>query len=296
MAWFSSIAGKAEQLLNQLDEAAATSLREAGVATPNKTQAPPTSSEPVEPDPVTRTGLSYEPVAQPLATPTSRRSQPVASRPLVASSDVTPPTWNSWDVPFSSSSPKVSHSFVGDGRGQKAKDDDSLLDFLNSPSLSEKKTTPTSNSSEMRVRMKKKVTTDFTDSAQSTSHDQSHDPSHDKGWSEDLTKIDSVPILPLSDTTHLQATPTSTPSIISYQPSQQPNKNRSDQFPEVTKPVEQVEQVLTASQNQVEEENMRLREEISYLSKELKTNKIRNEEKGKGKRREKERDITFIYR
>ena len=40
---------------------------------------------------------------------------------------------------------------------------------------------------------------------------------------------------------------------------------------------------------------MRLREEISYLSKELKTNKIRNEEKGKGKRRGERRRGTYLY-
>ena len=167
MAWFSSIAGKAEQLLNQLDEAAATSLRDSGMTTPNKSQTTPTTSDSFQSEPVAKTGLSYEPVAQPSPPAYSSRQQqhgpPLKS--AVSSSNVAPPTWDSpWGVPFSSSSPKVSRSFTGDGRGQQAKKDESLLDFLNSPSSGggKKKTTPTSTGSERRAKMKKSKVTNTT--------------------------------------------------------------------------------------------------------------------------------------
>ena len=168
MAWFSSIAGKAEQFLNQLDEAAATSLRDSGMATPSKSQTTPTAPDSFQSEPVTRTGLLYEPVAQsPPAYNSRQQQQGPPLKSAVSSSNVTPPTWDSpWDVPFSSSSPKVSRSFTSDGRGQQgrgqqAKEDDSLLDFLNSPSGGgKKKTTPTSAGSERRTKIKKsKVTT-----------------------------------------------------------------------------------------------------------------------------------------
>lgn len=139
MSWFSSIAGKAEALLNQLDEAAATSFQEAGIATPPKSPHPPTERETSPPPP--KPGLSYEPVAQPTATPTSKRHQPLLIKSQLSSSSSsswTPPiqsTWeSSWSTPLAQSS--LSKASPGGGCGQVT--DESLMEYLNSPTSSRK--------------------------------------------------------------------------------------------------------------------------------------------------------------
>ncbi|XP_019853266.1 PREDICTED: golgin subfamily A member 5-like [Amphimedon queenslandica] len=291
MAWFSSIAGKAEQLLNQLDEAAATSLRDSGMTTPNKSQTTPTTSDSFQSEPVAKTGLSYEPVAQSPPAYSSRQQQHGAPplKSTVSSSNVAPPTWDSpWGVPFSSSSPKVSRSSTGDGRGQQAKEDDSLLDFLNSPSSGsgKKKTTPTSTGSEKRAKIKKSKVTATTTNITGESTDSALLGLHDKVISLDSAKTDPVSFSDLTNKPPLQIKPISTPPIISYQPSQKQEQqlaqSKTQQTEEGAKPVEPVEGGLfTVTQKQLEEENMRLREEISYLSAELRNNKIKNDERGK---------------
>ena len=111
----------------------------------------------------------------------------------------------------------------------------------------------------------------------------------------DSAETDPVSFSDSTNKSPLQATPISTPPIISYQPSQKQEEEEAQsktlQTEEGVKPVELVEGGLfTVTQKQLEEENMRLREEISYLSSEVRNNKIKNNERGKGKRvRERER-------
>ena len=137
------------------------------------------------------------------------------------------------------------------------------------------------------------VVGESTDSAQLGSHDQSHD----EGSSLDSAKTDSVPFSDSTNKSPLQTTPISTPPIISYQPSQQQQQlqSKNQQTEEGVKPVEPVEGgPFTVTQKQLEEENMRLREEISYLSAELRNNKIKNDERGKGERGERSKMIMLM--
>lgn len=149
MSWFSSIAGKAEQILNQLDEAAATSLKDAGLATPTKT--PPTQKS-SNYDDEQSTGLSYEPIAQPTTTPPPRR-------PLSTSSSSTWASSSSWSAPpplLRTTSGSRSFTNSGRGEGRSQTNDESLMEFLNSPSLprEKKKTTPTIGQPVIEERIK----------------------------------------------------------------------------------------------------------------------------------------------
>lgn len=140
MSWFSSLTGKAEAFLNQLDEAAATSLNDSGLVTPSPKKIPSVQTQP-------ESGLTYEPVAQPnpkMTTPPPRRSQPVISSMTHKPSHplgMTPPTestWgSSWSVPFQST--KVTEDPIkssSSGRGHVT--EDSLLEYLNTPSKKDK--------------------------------------------------------------------------------------------------------------------------------------------------------------
>ena len=140
MSWFSSLTGKAEAFLNQLDEAAATSLSDTGLVTPSPKKIPSVQRQP-------ESGLTYEPVAQPnpkMTTPPPRRSQPVISSMTHKQSHplgVTPPTestWgSSWSAPFQSN--KVTQNPIkssSSGRGHIT--EDSLLEYLNTPSKKDK--------------------------------------------------------------------------------------------------------------------------------------------------------------
>lgn len=140
MSWFSSLTGKAEAFLNQLDEATATSLNDAGLVTPSPKKITSVGGQ-------SKSGLAYEPVAQPnpkMTTPPPRRSQPAISSMTHKPSHplgVTPPTestWgSSWSAPFQST--KVTHDPVkssSSGRGHIT--EDSLLEYLNTPSKKDK--------------------------------------------------------------------------------------------------------------------------------------------------------------
>ena len=134
MSWLSGLAGRAESFLNQMDQAAATSLQEVGIGTPSP-------EKPVRKEPV---GLNYEPVAQPNATPLSQKAvesrftksfktqgmnetKPKRHEPPSLSSD------------GSQSHQPKSHSSTGMSTSLSS---DMLMNFLNSPSAnprSEKK-------------------------------------------------------------------------------------------------------------------------------------------------------------
>ncbi len=139
MSWFSDLAGKAESFLNQMDQVAASSLQDAGIGTPNKQQS-------VSPADINQgsTGLSYEPVAQPLFTPTTQKSSEskfTKSFKRESFSDVKPST--SAD-PSSQQYPRSHTSGMS-----TSLDNDTLMSFLNSPSAKSKtgdkpmKATPT---------------------------------------------------------------------------------------------------------------------------------------------------------
>ena len=137
MSWFSDLAGKAESFLNQMDQVAASSLQEAGIGTPNEKQSvPPTDKN------QSSTGLSYEPVAQPLFTPISQQSSQsrfTKSFKRESFSDVKPST----------TADPSSHPRSHTGGMSTSLDNDTLMSFLNSPSTKSKtgdkpmKVTPT---------------------------------------------------------------------------------------------------------------------------------------------------------
>ena len=132
MSWFTDLAGRAEALLNQVDQAAATSLLEAGLASPSpkKPSPPPLESgselERRTSSPPFSSGLTYEPTAQP-SSPVGRQPRSFSSRPTLPEgrtppvdpkiSHLTPTsrlsTWgtsSTWSQPPLSSSSSSAHS------------------------------------------------------------------------------------------------------------------------------------------------------------------------------------------
>ena len=134
MSWFTDLAGKAEALLNQVDQAASESLRDVGLKTPQKTSPnlPPTTTHQ---DGVSTT-LPYEPTAAHTAKPIQGAA---VAQVLVGT---TPrPSKHQSTAPLHTSTPhKTSSSSVAS--------DDKLFEFLNSPSkpkesVSSRSQTPT---------------------------------------------------------------------------------------------------------------------------------------------------------
>ena len=126
MSWLSGLAGKAEALLNQVDQAAAQSLQDVGVSSSKPSQQSSYETTPITSD------LTYEPVAQPTK-PSPRTSS--------GNNRLATPTGSTWDNSLSwSPSDQKSRSF---------NEDNSFIEFLNSSSTTDKKyvhkvTTPTS--------------------------------------------------------------------------------------------------------------------------------------------------------
>lgn len=132
MSWLSGIAGKAEAILNQIDQATAQSLGEAGIS-PQKPSSS-THQPPIERE----SGLSYEPVAQPPSS--SFVQQPTANFPRKAASaqhaekKSTDPLLSTWDSSLSWLPPSgTSPSSRVARKNRSEQEEDSLLEFLNSP-------------------------------------------------------------------------------------------------------------------------------------------------------------------
>ncbi len=139
MSWFSELAGRAEALLDKMDQAAATSLHGAG-GTPAKESKPfttPPGPAPGHVDVTSEPGLlPYEPRAQPPsakpeAPPSFHavvRSTGSGSHPVSKLRTTTPPTGKV-------SPPEHPTSTTwGSKTSQGGATDDSLFEFLNSPS------------------------------------------------------------------------------------------------------------------------------------------------------------------
>lgn len=159
MSWFSDIAGKAEALLNQVDQVAATSLQEVGIGTPSPKKPQSTTFHQDSCDPPI-SGLNYEPVA----TVSPIQKKPIGSFDL-RSSKHTLTTENKSTPTISKhvhgNESTWSHSFSSSDSYQESRsqsalskhmNNESLLEFLNSPPAKEKtkrdgiritKTTPT---------------------------------------------------------------------------------------------------------------------------------------------------------
>ena len=117
MSWFTDLAGKAEALLNQVDQAASESLREAGFKTPQKTSNPPPTTT-IQDGGSTSGSLPYE--------PTAHTSQGAAVAQVLVGTAPRPSKHQS-TAPLHTSTPRKTSSSSGTT-------DDKLFEFLNSPS------------------------------------------------------------------------------------------------------------------------------------------------------------------
>ena len=133
MSWFSGLAGRAESFLNQMDEAAATSLQEVGIGTPSPNKPSVTNKDDIP----TTTGLSYEPIAQSVSKPLSQTApQSKFTKSFMKQTDHESDVMSQRSRPHSGTSTSL--------------DSDTLMSFLNSPTtkpksteLRQAKTTPT---------------------------------------------------------------------------------------------------------------------------------------------------------
>ena len=134
MSWFSGLAGKAESLLDKMDQAAAVSLQGAGLTTsPQRNTNPPNI----------QSRLAYEPTAQ---LPEADRSTKVAQQLIGSSSGaklVAKPASTKPTPPLKSATtastvpteqPKPHSSFTPSRTNDPTPSDESLFEFLNSPS------------------------------------------------------------------------------------------------------------------------------------------------------------------
>lgn len=146
MSWFSELAGRAEALLDKMDQAAATSLQATGVT---GRQSVPQSDSTYLHAPVSSqsfsgsTGPAYEPTAQPdtrsslsfhdgSSSHPGTRPPPTGLKFTSYTSQRNATTEHSSSPPSPSSVSSSSSSF----KRQPAPSDESLFDFLNSPSKS----------------------------------------------------------------------------------------------------------------------------------------------------------------
>lgn len=138
MSWFKEITGKAGALLDKMDQAAATSLQEAGIATPTSREAGlsrlETSRDPRTPSGGGSggvTGVPYEPTTFQSQSPPSQRGATVAQVLIGSSSGLSQLTTTPRNQPMS---PATRTSTSGRSESKSANTDDSIFEFLNAPS------------------------------------------------------------------------------------------------------------------------------------------------------------------
>ncbi len=123
MSWFTELAGKAEALLNQVDQAASESLKDSGLKTPQKQAASSATIEP--PSRVREPHVPYEPTVH-----TTKPGQGAAVAQVLVGR--TPQSLvakkQHSNEPIHTSTPRKSSST------SSVANDDKLLEFLNSPS------------------------------------------------------------------------------------------------------------------------------------------------------------------
>jgi hypothetical protein len=289
MSWFTSIAGKAEALLNQLDEATASKLQEAGVkTTPNKR---PTSSETSHSSELSAVNDELS-TTQPMVTkapPT--RYQPPFNEPS-RSVEGNQSTWGSpWSVPDASPPPTRIRSTLVSSTSQVT--DDSLMEFLNSSSTTVERNAeirrnknqiklPVSTSEQLRTNQQTitKTTTKNWDNSKlldSSSHGVSHDQHlHSLDNQNDVQTEGTITKTEAASSSQHETTPT---SPVRFQPSQ---VGSSQDLPAL------LPELNDSSTSIIEMENHRLRQEVGALGVEL--NKIKKKAKEMNKNDSRLRD------
>lgn len=131
MSWFSELTGKAGALLDKMDQAAATSLQEAGIASPS----PAKNTTESRPTPAPRTsvgggdtGAPYEPTTYQSLNSPSERGVAVA-QVLVGSAS------GSAQLTSTPKQSKQQPATYGMSQNKDSVTDDSIFKFLNAPSL-----------------------------------------------------------------------------------------------------------------------------------------------------------------
>ena len=137
MSWFSGLADKAESLLDRMDQAAATSLQGVGLSSSPHRNPNPHDAQPV---------LAYEPTAQPPSKPAGEMdSGAKVAQQLIGSASgaklltrpkPTPPVKSASTTSIMSADHSKPHStsFLGSKPKAPTVSDESLFEFLNSPS------------------------------------------------------------------------------------------------------------------------------------------------------------------
>ena len=122
-SWFSEIAGKAEALLDRMDQVAATSIQSAGIATPLSQNRQGTGE----------TSLTYEPTASVGSEKTLRvPSQPSNSSPALHKTRAPYSPVSRPEAPPQATPPPSSHNAFSKSRS-RVPNDESIFEFLNTP-------------------------------------------------------------------------------------------------------------------------------------------------------------------
>ena len=130
MSWLSGIAGRAEALLDRMDQAAATSIQSTGLATPQRGSGPGTE----ETTSRHHTSLSYEPTAsvaveRPHSVPSKTSTSVFHSHKTAPYSPVARP-----EAPPKTTPTPSSYNAYSKSRSSSDANDDSIFQFLNTPS------------------------------------------------------------------------------------------------------------------------------------------------------------------
>ena len=140
MSWLSGIAGKAEALLDRMDQAAATSIQSTGIATPKS------QSRVDEQRPVHQTSLTYEPTASaPTDKPLSVSSKPSSSSLSLHGAGTPPKSYSPVSRPETTpqTTPTPSSYNAYSKSRRSVPSDESLFQFLNTPTRQAAKKTHT---------------------------------------------------------------------------------------------------------------------------------------------------------
>ena len=132
MSWFSDLTGKAGALLDKMDQAAANSLQEAGIAAPSPAKTTTGSKHITAPRTLSGvdTGAPYEPTAYQSLNSPSERGAAVAQVLVGSASGSAQLT----STPKQSKQPPITY---GMSQSKESVTDDSIFKFLNTPSLSD---------------------------------------------------------------------------------------------------------------------------------------------------------------
>lgn len=130
MSWLSGIAGRAEALLDRMDQAAATSIQSTGLATPQRGSGPGAE----ETTSRHHTSLSYEPTAsvaveRPHSVPSKTSTSVFHSHKTAPYSPVARP-----EAPPKTTPTPSSYNAYSKSRSSSDANDDSIFQFLNTPS------------------------------------------------------------------------------------------------------------------------------------------------------------------